>query len=83
MPTKSNHNSLRLSAQEIRDPFRQSDWERRFPPILTAQQAADLLQIPLATVYQNSSRGLYAKCARKVEKYLRFVRDRLIDTTFN
>lgn len=55
----------------------------RFPPVLTTDQAAELLQVPKATLYDWSSRGLLKGCARKVGKHLRFFRDRLLLKIFN
>lgn len=55
----------------------------RFPPVLTIQQAAELLQVPVQTLYQWRSRELLGTCCRKVGKHLRFYRDRLIKKAFN
>jgi excisionase family DNA binding protein len=74
---------LKLSAQEIHCAFVDSDWANIYPPILTVDQAASLLSVPKATVYDWSSRGLLAGCARRVGKRLLFFRDRLIQKVFN
>ena len=57
---------LNLSAAEIRATFECSDWATRFPPVLTTPQAGDLLQVPLGTIYDWSSRGLLRGCSRRV-----------------
>jgi excisionase family DNA binding protein len=75
--------SLKLTAQEIQRAFADTKWAEIFPPILTVEQAAKLLVVPKATVYDWSSRGLLSGCARRVGKHLRFVRDRLITKIFN
>lgn len=75
--------SLQLSTKEIAAPFSDPLWAERFPPILTIEQAADLLQIPRATIYDWRSRGLLGSCCRKVGKHLRFFRDRLVHVVFN
>ena len=74
---------LNLSAAEIRATFESSEWATRFPPVLSTQQAADLLQVPLDTIYDWSSRGLLQGCSRRVGKHLRFFRERLLTTIFN
>jgi excisionase family DNA binding protein len=75
--------SLNLTSREIQGAFAHSKWAEAFPPILTIDQAAALLSVPKATVYDWSSRGLLSGCARRVGKHLRFVRDRLIAKIFN
>lgn len=79
-PTTSG---LQLTATEIQTAFSAPEWAQRFPPVLSVDQVAELLQIPVATVYQHSSRGLYSRCAMRVGKHLRFIRDRLMAKVFN
>lgn len=55
---------------------------KQYPPILTVDQAASLLQVPKDTIYEWSSRGRLTNCARKVGKHLRIVRDALIREFF-
>jgi excisionase family DNA binding protein len=57
-------------------------WTSKFPPVLTVNQAAELLQVPKATVYDWSSRGLLKGCSRRMGKHLRFWRDRLLKHVF-
>ena len=59
------------------------NWAGAFPPLLSVDQAARLLQMPKATVYNWSSRGLLKGCSRKVGKHLRLFRDRLVMKIFN
>jgi excisionase family DNA binding protein len=49
----------------------------RFPPILTPDQAASLLQIGKNTLYRKVSEGCFSAAVRR-GKPLRFWRDRLI-----
>lgn len=74
---------LRLSAREISAAFADPEVAKQFPPILTIDQAADLLQIPKATLYDWRSRGLLNGCSRRIGKHIRFFRDRLINRLFN
>lgn len=75
--------SLKLTAQEIQRAFSDPKWSEIYPPVLTVDQAAALLVVPKATIYEWNSRGLLSGCARRVGKHLRFVRDRLITKIFN
>jgi hypothetical protein len=75
--------SLKLTDKEIASAFADPIYAQRFPPVLSVEQASDLLQVPVATLYQWRSRGLLGSCCRRVGKYLRFFRDRLMKTTFN
>ena len=75
--------SLRLSDKEIASSFADPIWSERFPPVMTIDQAADLLQVPVATIYQWKSRRRLGTCCRKIGKHLRFYRDRLIKRVFN
>jgi excisionase family DNA binding protein len=71
-----------LSAKELAMLFSDPLWASRFPPILTSDQAAELLQIPKQTLYDWSSRGLLTGCKARVGKHLRLIRDRLIQKFF-
>ena len=74
---------LGLTDSELDQAFSSSHWGERFPPILTIDQAAELLSIPKGTLYDWSSRGLLRDCARRVGKHHRFARDRLLKKVFN
>ena len=54
----------------------------RFPLVLSVPQAAALLQIPLKTLYEWSSRGYLKRCSRRRGKRLFFWRDRLVRNLF-
>jgi excisionase family DNA binding protein len=82
-PVADNDVRLHLSAKEIAAAFSDPHWATRFPPILSVDQAAELLQVPKQTVYDWRSRGLLSGCCRKVGKHLRFFRDRLLLKLFN
>jgi excisionase family DNA binding protein len=74
--------SLRLTPREIAAAFDKTQGATT-PAVLTIDEAADLLRIPKATLYDWRSRGLLAGCSRRVGKHVRFFRDRLIDRVFN
>lgn len=74
---------LSLSAKEIAEAFEDPKWAERFPPVLSVDQAAALLQIPKATLYDWSSRRLLKGCSRRIGKHLRLFRNRLISHVFN
>lgn len=67
-----------LTQQEIM----QSIDPTRHPPILTPEQAADLMQIAKPTLYKWVCQGKLDTCVRR-RKPLRFWRDRLILAVFN
>lgn len=75
--------SLKLTRAEIVATFSDPIWAERFPPILNVEQLADMVQVPIGTIRDWRSRGLLRGCGRKVGRYLRFYRDRVIDTIFN
>jgi excisionase family DNA binding protein len=74
---------LKLTKAELTSAFNDPHWAGAFPPLLSVDQAARLLQVPKATVYNWSSRGLLKGCSRKVGKHLRLFRDRLVMKIFN
>jgi excisionase family DNA binding protein len=67
--------SDKLADKRIAAFFAAPAWAERFPPFLTADQAAELAQIPKQTIYSWSSRGLLADCSVRVGKHLRIIRD--------
>jgi excisionase family DNA binding protein len=81
--TTGSPDSLGLTPGEIDALFVHADWAARFPPILSVQQAAELLQVPVKTIYDWSSRGQLKRCSRRLGKHLRFVRSRLLLWAFN
>ena len=76
-------NNLKLSEQEIKSAFTTGPWAERFPPVLTIDQAAELIQIPKSTLYDWRSRGVLDRCSRRIGKRVRFFRDRLLQQIFN
>jgi excisionase family DNA binding protein len=74
---------LKLTRAEIASAFADPHWAGEFPPVLSVEQAARLLQVPKATVYDWSARGRLRGCGRKVGKHLRLFRDRLMVRIFN
>jgi hypothetical protein len=81
MPRKDVNAKLKPS--EVAAAFADPNWAREYPPVLSVKQASALLQVPIDTIYDWSSRGLLRGCSRRVGKYLRFFRDRLIERVFN
>lgn len=75
--------SLELTSAEIRSAFASGTWAEKFPPILDVELAAELARVPVNTIYDWSSRGQLKGCARRVGKYLRVHRDRLVSLIFN
>lgn len=75
--------SLKLTDREIAAAFSDAQWADRFPPVITLAQAAELLQVPLQTLYQWRARGLLGKCSRRVGKRVLVFRDRLLQQVFN
>jgi predicted site-specific integrase-resolvase len=63
----------KLTTPEILAGLDHSAW----PPILTPQEAANLLRLKLSTLYRHSCEGRYASAVKR-GKPLRFWRDRLI-----
>lgn len=61
----------KLTQQEIESSLNQ------YPPILTPEEAAKLLQLKLSTLYRHCSEGKYSGAVKR-GKPIRFWRDRLI-----
>jgi len=75
--------SINLTASELAAAFSDPAIAAKFPPVLTTDQAAALLQKSPATLYDWHSRGLLRGCCRRVGRHLRFFRDRLVLQAFN
>ena len=69
---------MNLTQEELRRAF--GDGE--YPPILTVEQAAELAQVSVKTVYDWSSRGLLQECAVRRGKRLRLWRDKFVAFLF-
>lgn len=54
-----------------------------FPPFLTVAQAAELLQVPIGTIYDWRSQGLLDQCSFRVGGIVRINHDRLISLAMN
>jgi hypothetical protein len=72
-----------MTAKDVAALFAEPIWAAKYPPILTAQQAADLAQVPLATLYAWSSQGLLRSCAQRAGKHLRIIRDAFVRKLFS
>lgn len=80
---KRQDGDMKLTKAEIVSAFADPNWAGEYPPVLSVEQAARLLQVPKATIYDWSSRGLLRGCSRRMGKHLRLFRDRLITRVFN
>jgi hypothetical protein len=76
----TNDENLRLTAREIAAACATNS---TVPLVLTIDEAAVLLRIPKATLYDWRSHGLLSGCCRRVGKRLLFFRDRLFQKAFN
>jgi excisionase family DNA binding protein len=74
---------MKLTKGEISSAFADPHWAGEYPPVLSVDQAARLIQVPKATIYDWSHRGRLRGCSRRVGKHLRFFRDRLLTRIFN
>jgi excisionase family DNA binding protein len=82
-PAMPNDKSLVLSAKEAAETFSDPTLTAKYPPILTVDQAAEMLQVRKQTIYNWSSRGCLKGCSRRIGKHLRILRDKLILHAFN
>ena len=79
----SRANRSILTASEIKIAFSDGTWAETYPPSLSVKQAAELAQVSVGTLYDWSSRGLLARCAKRRGKRLRIWRDRFIEFLFS
>jgi len=70
----------RLTLKEAAAFFTDPLWAGKYPPLLTVDQAAALLQVPRNTIYAWSSQGLLDSCKMRMGKHIRLSRDRLLQT---
>ena len=68
--------TIKDAAALFTDPY----WNAKFPPLLNSAQAAELLQVPLQTLYAWSSQGLLNDSKGKAGKRLLFRRNQLLLT---
>jgi excisionase family DNA binding protein len=76
------HVSLDLTTGEVARAFADRRWAEEYPPVLSVEQAAQLIQVPPATIYAWSSAGRLDGCAVRAGKHLRIWRDRFIQFIF-
>ena len=67
-----------LTLEEANAVFDDPTWSAKFPPFLTKQHVAELLEVPISTVYAWSSQGLLDPCKVRAGKHLRFLRNRFV-----
>jgi hypothetical protein len=58
-------------------------WADRFPPVLTANQLAEILAVSVKTIYFWKSKNRFAGACRKRGKHLRFRRDKALKLFFD
>ena len=75
---RSSQNYSTLTAAQAAALFDDPAWAAKYPPLLNIDQAAELLQVPKATIYSWSSQGLLGGCKTRAGKHLRLLRDRLL-----
>lgn len=71
-----------ISAADVTQAFAAAPWAERFPPVLTIDQACELLQIPRRTLYRWLAEGRFAGATSIHGKHRRFFRDRLVQEFF-
>jgi len=71
-----------LTDDEIARPFTGEE-AKRFPPILSPEQLAELLGKSVKTVYEWMAKGRLDGAYRKRGKHALFWRDRALDIIFN
>jgi excisionase family DNA binding protein len=54
------------------------EYARHYPPLITSEQAARIAQVPVATVYDWSSRGLFDSFKTKRGRRIRLNRDAFV-----
>jgi len=69
--------AIRLSDRELEEMFAVEEWAKKFPPILSVNEAAALARVEVSTIYDWSSRGLLVDCARKCGR-LQIARNRFV-----
>lgn len=74
---------INLKLSEIAAALDTEDLRRRFPPILTVPQVAELLQRSPKTIYFWIERGRLKGACRKRGKGHMLWRDRVLDRVFN
>jgi len=79
----TTRNKLKISREEVTQAFSNPVWATKFPPIMTVDQASEMLQIPKSTLYQWSSKDKLSSCSQHLGKHLRIFRDRLVLTAMN
>ena len=76
-----SRDSVTLTQEELAAAF-VGPWAERYPPALTVQQAADLLQVEVSTIYHKRCEGKLDGTFTKVAGKLRFWRDKLVKKAF-
>lgn len=71
------------TTEEIREWFADPAWARKYPPLLSVEQAAELAQVPIATIYDWRSRGHLEWCSCRAGKRVRILRDRFVTFLFS
>lgn len=74
--------NARLTADEIARPFT-DDLARRFPPVISPEQLAELLGKSVKTIYHWLAAGRFDGAYRKRGKHVLLWRDRALDLLFN
>lgn len=75
--------SIELTDRELAEMFGDPAFSAQFPPVLTLEQAANLVQLPVETLRSWRSRGVLNGCSCRVGKHVRILRDRFLTQIFS
>ena len=73
--------NVKLTREELAAAF-SGPWAEQYPPVLNVQQAADLLQVKVSTIYHKRCEGQLDDTFTKMAGKLRFWRDKLVRKVF-
>jgi excisionase family DNA binding protein len=71
-----------VSQSEVATMFAVEPWSTHYPPMLTIEQVARLLQVSRRTIHQWIAEGKFAGTTSKVGKHRRFLRERVVQNFF-
>jgi hypothetical protein len=75
--------SLRLTDQEITQAFSDPDVAAKLPPVLSLEEAAELMRLKLGGIRDWRSRRLLSTCSVRAGREVKVFRDRFIKAVFN
>lgn len=75
--------SIGLTERELAEMFGDPAVAAQFPPVLTLEQAANLVQMRVETLRSWRSRDVLNGCSRRIGKHVRILRDRFLTQIFS